>query len=34
MATETEEPLVLRTDDAGEGMDAFIEKRSPVWRGR
>jgi enoyl-CoA hydratase/carnithine racemase len=24
----------LLLDDAAEGMDAFIQKRSPVWRGR
>ena len=24
----------LMADDAGEGIDAFLEKRDPVWRGR
>jgi len=24
----------MMADDAGEGIDAFIEKRPPVWRGR
>ena len=24
----------MMAEDAGEGIDAFIEKRKPVWRGR
>ncbi len=24
----------MMADDAGEGIDAFVEKRDPVWRGR
>lgn len=24
----------MMADDAGEGIDAFVEKRKPVWRGR
>jgi enoyl-CoA hydratase/carnithine racemase len=26
--------IVLGTDDATEGVSAFLEKRDPVWRGR
>jgi cyclohexa-1,5-dienecarbonyl-CoA hydratase len=25
---------LMKTQDAGEGLNAFIEKRKPVWRGR
>jgi cyclohexa-1,5-dienecarbonyl-CoA hydratase len=25
---------LMRTDDAGEGLRAFVEKRAPVWRHR
>jgi cyclohexa-1,5-dienecarbonyl-CoA hydratase len=25
---------LMKTDDANEGLNAFIEKRKPVWRGR
>jgi enoyl-CoA hydratase/carnithine racemase len=25
---------LLKTEDVTEGLNAFIEKRSPVWRGR
>jgi len=26
--------VLARTEDAIEGMTAFIEKREPVWKGR
>jgi enoyl-CoA hydratase/carnithine racemase len=24
----------MMAEDAGEGIDAFMEKRKPIWRGR
>jgi 1,4-dihydroxy-2-naphthoyl-CoA synthase len=24
----------MMADDAGEGIDAFMQKRPPVWKGR
>jgi enoyl-CoA hydratase/carnithine racemase len=26
--------LALATEDSGEGLRAFIEKREPIWTGR
>lgn len=26
--------LLIPTDDFAEGMNAFVQKRRPVWRGR
>jgi 1,4-dihydroxy-2-naphthoyl-CoA synthase len=26
--------LAIQTEDAAEGMNAFIQKRKPVWSGR
>ena len=31
--TESQVPLAALTEDFKEGMDAFLTKRAPVWRG-
>jgi hypothetical protein len=31
---EGELTRVLATEDAGEGLMAFLQKRPPVWKGR